>query len=183
MEVFDVLILAAELSMALAGFAGIIATFQFRDRENIRRADAVGLSMIVVYSLLAGLQCGVVLILSIIGFSEAALWATGSVLAAFFNIYNLYGFYKNMKGSIRNRRMLGMMWVLQWMSAAVFVINILNAADIVFHRTPGPFLINLAWGLGLAGWMFARLLLIPIWRTIYKQEAREKQAIKDSIAS
>ena len=48
MEVFDVLILGAELSMALAGFAGIIATFQFRDTEKIRRADVVGLSIIVV---------------------------------------------------------------------------------------------------------------------------------------
>jgi len=72
-EVFDVLILGAELSMALAGFAGIIATFQFRDTEKIRRADVVGLSIIVVYSLLAALQCAVILILNVIESSEAAL--------------------------------------------------------------------------------------------------------------
>ncbi len=183
MEVFDVLILGAELSMALAGFAGIIATFQFRDREKIRRADAVGLSIIVVYSLLAALQCSVILILSVIGISEPALWATASVLVAFFSAYNLYGFSRNMKGAIRNKRLLGVMWMTQWVTVVIFIVNILNAADTVFHRTPGPFLVGVAWGLGLAGWMFSRLLLVPIWRALYKQEASKKTMSKDGLVS
>jgi hypothetical protein len=37
--------------------------------------------------------------------------------------------------------------------------------------------------MGLAGWMFARLLLIPIWRALYKQEAVESQASKSGLAS
>lgn len=56
-------------------------------------------------------------------------------------------------------------------------------ADIIFHRSPGPFLVGLAWGMGLAGWMFARLLLIPIWRALYKQEAAEIQASKNGLTS
>ena len=40
MNVFDVLILGAELSLALAGFAGIIATFQFRDSFTDSRRTA-----------------------------------------------------------------------------------------------------------------------------------------------
>jgi hypothetical protein len=182
-EVFDVLILGAELSMALAGFAGIIATFQFRDTEKIRRADVVGLSIIVVYSLLAALQCGVILILNVIGISSSALWATGSVLSASAMGYNLYAFSKNMKGAVRNRKLIAMMWVLQWVSVLVFAANILNVLDVVFHRTPGPFLLGLAWGLGLAGWMFIRLLLLPIWRTIHKQEAHGKVVKENGLAS
>ena len=169
--------------MALAGFAGIIATFQFRDTKKIRRADVVGLSIIVVYSLLAALQCGVILILNVIGISAAALWATGSVLTVSSMGYNLYAFSKNMKGAIRNRKLIAMMWALQWVSTVVLFVNVLNALDIVFHRTPGPFLIGVAWGLGLAGWMFIRLLLLPIWRTIYKQEASEKATIEDGLVS
>ncbi|MBT6482486.1 MAG: hypothetical protein HN872_08280 [Gammaproteobacteria bacterium] len=183
MEVFDVLILGVELSMALAGFAGIIATFQFRDTEKIRRADVVGLNIIVVYSLLAALQCGVILILNLIGISEAALWTTGSILSMSCMGYNLYAFSKNMKGAVRNRKLIATMWALQWVSVIVFAVNVLNALDIVFHRTPGPFLVGLAWGLGLAGWMFIRLLLLPIWRPIYKQEAREKTTMEDGLGS
>ena len=174
MEVFDVLILGAELSMALAGFAGIIATFQFSADKAIRRADAMGLSMIVNYSLLAALQCGLILILNATGVSGAALWSIGSVLSAFFNVFNLFSFYTNMKGAVKNARLLTIMWAMQWFSVGVVVVNILNAADIVFHRGPGPFLVGLMWGLGLAGWMFARLLLLPIWRVVYKQETAEK---------
>lgn len=183
MEVFDILILGAELSMALAGFAGIIATFQFRDSQNIRRADAMGLNIIVVYSLLAALQCGVILILNVIGVSEAALWTTGSVLVASISAYNLYVFYRNMDGAIRNKQLLSKMWLVQCVSVVIFFANILNATDIVFHRTPGPFLVGVALGLGIAGWMFARLLLRPIWRALHKQEASKKTNVQDGLAS
>ena len=184
MEVFDVLILGAELSMALAGFAGIIATFQFRDTEKIRRADVVGLSIIVVYSLLAALQCAVILILNVIGISAVStLGNRQRPLRVPAMGYNLYAFSKNMKGAVRNRKLIAMMWTLQWVSVIVFAVNVLNALDIVFHRTPGPFLVGVAWGLGLAGWMFIRLLLLPIWRTIYKQEAREKTIMEDGLGS
>ena len=120
MEVFDVLILGAELSMVLAGFAGIIATFQFRDNQNIRRADAMGLNIIVVYSPLAALQCGVILILNVIGVSERALWTTGSMLVAIISAYNLYAFYRNMGGAIRNKQLLIKMWLVQSVSPPAF---------------------------------------------------------------
>jgi len=51
METFDVLILGAKLSIALAGVAGIITTFQFRDGVKMSRPDAMSLTMIVSYSL------------------------------------------------------------------------------------------------------------------------------------
>ena len=45
MEVTDLLILSAEVSVALAGFAGIVATFQFRDAKKVKRAELVGLCL------------------------------------------------------------------------------------------------------------------------------------------
>ena len=41
------LILIAELAIALAGFAGIVATNQFRGTGKFSRGDAVGLALIV----------------------------------------------------------------------------------------------------------------------------------------
>lgn len=141
----------------------------------------MGLNIIVVYSLLAALQCGVILILNVIGLTEEALWTTGSVLIALISAYNLYVFYRNMDGAIKNKQLLSKMWLVQCVSVVIFFANILNAADIVFHRTPGPFLIGVALGLDIAGWMFARLLLRPIWRALHKQEASEKATANEGI--
>ena len=135
MEVFDVLILGAELS------------------------------------LLAALQCGVMLVLKVFGMEDETLWAFGSVLASVINIANLVSFYSNMKGVVRNKRLLTIMWIMQCVSVVIAMSNVLNVFGIVFDRVPGPILINVVWGLTLAGWMFSRLLLIPVWRTLYKQEA------------
>ena len=75
------------------------------------------------------------------------------------------------------------MWLVQCISVVIFFANILNALDIVFHRSPGPFLVGVAFGMGIAGWMFARLLLRPIWRALHKQEANETAAAKDGLVS
>lgn len=95
------------------------------------------------------LQCGLILILNATGVSGAALWSIGSVLSAFFNVFNLFSFYTNMKDAVKNARLLTIMWAMQWFSVGVIVVNILSAADIVFHRGPGSFLVGLMWGLGL----------------------------------
>ena len=63
MKELDILILGVEASVAFAGFAGVIATFQFGDAKKVRRADAVGLTMIVQFSLLAALVSSVPLLL------------------------------------------------------------------------------------------------------------------------
>ena len=63
MEIFDMLVLGVEAGIALAGFAGIIATFQFGGAEELRRADAVGLSMILQWSFFAVAVCSLVMIL------------------------------------------------------------------------------------------------------------------------
>jgi len=182
MEVYDLLVLATESAMALAGFAGIIATFQFRAQERVRRADAVGLTIIVVFSLLAAVQCGLLLILHVLGVAETKIWMTGSILAAALNIYHFSRFLKNIDGSIRNSRLLTIMWILQLASVVIFVANMLNALNVVFHREPGPVLLSLAYSMFLAGYMFSRLLLIPIWRIVHKQNSADtpKTATSDS---
>lgn len=51
------------------------------------------------------------------------------------------------------------------------LINVMNASDIFFHREGGPFIAGIVWALILAGFMFSRLLLQPIWRNVRIQEA------------
>jgi hypothetical protein len=49
MESLDTLILAVEASIAFAGFAGLVASFQFGGTGKVKRADAVGLTMILQF--------------------------------------------------------------------------------------------------------------------------------------
>jgi len=42
MEVTDVLILCAEVSVSLAGFSGVVATFQFGDGKKVRPIALAG---------------------------------------------------------------------------------------------------------------------------------------------
>ena len=46
-DVFDLLMVGVEASIALAGFAGVIATYQINDVTRIRRGAVVGLTAIV----------------------------------------------------------------------------------------------------------------------------------------
>jgi len=53
----------------------------------------------------------------------------------------------------------------------------MNSFNLVFKREFGPFYISLVYALGSVCFMFSRLLLRPIWRSIRKQEAEN---FKDS---
>ena len=55
-----------------------------------------------------------------------------------------------------------------------FVISLfLNAAGLVFDRQPGPFMAGAVYGLSLAGIMFSRLLLMPLWQIVRDLEKEE----------
>ena len=51
MEITDLLLVSIEISVAFAGFAGIIATFQYRGEKQAKKGDVIGISMIVHLSL------------------------------------------------------------------------------------------------------------------------------------
>ena len=47
MQGADLLLVGTEVSVAFAGFAGIIATFQAKGEKHISRGDLVGLDIVV----------------------------------------------------------------------------------------------------------------------------------------
>ena len=51
MDASKLLLVGIEVSVAFAGFAGVIATFQFKDAVRIDRGDVVGVTMIVNFGL------------------------------------------------------------------------------------------------------------------------------------
>ncbi len=171
MESFDVLILAVEASIALAGFAGIIATFQFSGEKEIRRGNAVGLGLILESSLMATFTCSVAIVLFSFDIKEATVWATTSVVAAAVQILGMYHGQQNSKGVERTRSVGRLSAMLYIPGLCLILLHALNVSDIFFHREAGPIIASIVYALGVASYMFSRLLLQPIWRNVRLQEA------------
>jgi hypothetical protein len=171
MESLDILILGVEASIALAGFAGIIATFQFGEGKVVKRADAVALSMIVQFSLVAALACSTAIILYSFSVRETTMWAICSVLSAIIGIGALYAQLSNSRGVARTKFMVRLILTFESIAAFMVMINILNASNIFFNREAGPFVASIVWPLCIAAFMFSRLLLRPVWRNVRLQEA------------
>ncbi len=171
METTDLLLVGAEVSVAFAGFAGIIATFQFRDDREIKRGDVVGLTMIVQISLGCALLTVIPIVLSIIGIDEGTLWAACSAFGASWGTYNMYVVNRNMRGAGRKTSQRILFGSFQGAFGLLVISLILNAVDIYFHREPGPYLVGLVLCFSLVSYMFARLLLHPLWRAVQSQEA------------
>ena len=170
MESLDILILSVEAAVGLAGFSGIIATFRFSDGKDVSRADAVGLSIVVHYSLLAALGSAIPLGLFSLKLGEETIWAISSVTGAMLIVIGLYSVHKSLKGIQSNKNLRAQYWLGFTVSTCFVVFYILNILGVIFNREPGPVILAQIWFLTFAGFMFSRLLLLPVWRNVHKQE-------------
>ena len=173
MEEFALLRLGVEASIALAGFSGIIATFQFRDASMVRRGPAAALTMVVQLSLVGALLSALPLGLNLFGVSGRSLWAICSAIQVVVTGWLMYGIAKNLRGSLKTRSTWLIFGSFQGAVALLLLANVLNAADMVFHREPGPYVVQLMMGLIIAAYMFSRLLLLPVWRAVRNNEEAE----------
>jgi hypothetical protein len=173
MNIFDLLLVSVEAGIALAGFAGIIATYQINDVTRIRRGPVGALTVIVQFSLMAALASGISLCMSAFGVTGESLWAVSSMFGAIFIIFGAYNIAKSMKGGITKKSVWVMFLILQGLGALVALVLILNSLNIVFHRQPGPFIAGIIYALGVASYMFSRVLLLPLWRIVKEQESEK----------
>lgn len=180
METNDLLLVGTEVSVALAGFAGIVATFQFRDGRSIKRGDVVGLTMIVQLSLGCALLTVIPILLSIIGTDDETLWVICSVVGAAWGLYHMYIVDRGMRGAVKRTPLRILFGIFQGVFGLVVISLILNTVDIFFHKEPGPYLIGIVLCLSLVGYMFTRLLVHPLWQAIQKQEPANTSRTKPS---
>lgn len=170
MEPSALLLVGTEVSIAFAGFSGIIATFQLRSGEKLDRGDVVGITIIVQISLVTALFCVLPMVCLIAGIDEEKIWGFFSGAGAIWSGANMYFIHKKMLGRVRNTTTRWLFGLLQMICGVLTVCLTLNALNLVFHRAPAPFLAALIFGLALVGIMFSRLLLRPLWRMIREQE-------------
>ena len=99
MESTDLLLVGAEVSVAFAGFAGIIATFQFREAKQVKRGDVVGLTMIVQMSLNCALLSALPLLLSTFKLEATTIWTICSLYGGTYTAYSMQSVHRNMRGA------------------------------------------------------------------------------------
>jgi hypothetical protein len=170
MEPTDVLTLCAEVAVALAGFAGIIATFQFRDGKKIRRAELVGLNIIVTTALIDTFACIVPLVLLTYGIKESTVWGLSSCIFAIPSAILLYRVVTDLKGAVRKKAIVAYHVALQTLIGVAILILILNATGVIFDREAGPYITSVVAGMFMCGLMFSQLLLYPLQRRLREQE-------------
>ncbi len=171
MESLDILILGVEASIALAGFAGVIATFQFGGDKETRRADAVGLTMILQFSLLAALASSTAILLYSFDVKESTMWGICSVLLVAIFAWAIHVTTLSLGKFVKGKSLKRLSVIFRSIGFSFMLILVMNALDIFFHREPGPVIGGIIWALVTASYMFSRLLLRPVWRNVRKQEA------------
>ena len=164
MEGSDVLIVIAEVSVAFAGFAGIVAVFRQRDLAEWAAVDATRFRFMVECSLMTILFALLPFVFRHLGASPAATWSAcsglmGAAVACLLVI-----------ASLRMRRVrsqtpgfnTALLRFMQAVSLLTLALLALNALRIGFTAEFGPYLAALAWLLVASGINFFRLLLFGV---------------------
>lgn len=172
MEESSILLTLTQVTVAFVGFASIVATFRFKDEFTIKKNDAIDLELIVNTGLVGAFFSVLPLILSSFGLQDASVWTLCSAIMSINYLGFMYYLSRMVKISkFRKKKSKLIISIYFAIGILVFGLNVMNATNIVFHREFGPFLVSLIYPLCMVGYMFSRLLFLPIWRTIKHQKA------------
>lgn len=176
MNALEMSALISEMNIAIAGFAGIVSAFRFQDLSNVRRSSVAALTLIVQGALIVALFGLLPLILSSFDITGKNLWRTSSIVIVLLCCAMMYVIHQYFQGTLAALKTRLIYTAGQLMMATGVLVNALNALDVFFHAEPGPYLLVGVLGSVLAGWMFMRLLLNPLWKHVKENEAREKDS-------
>jgi hypothetical protein len=164
MEGSDVLIVIAEVSVAFAGFAGIVAVFRRRDLEEWAPLDATRFRFMVECSLANILFALLPFVFHHLGASPTLTWSacSGLMAAALVGLFISGSFRVRRAGSQGAGVNLALLRFLQAVTLLTLALLVLNALRIGFKAEFGPYLAALAWLLAASGVNFFRLLLFGV---------------------
>lgn len=171
MDAANQLLTLAEISIALAGFSGIIATFQFQQEAHISRGQVLSLSVIVIISLAAAFCSVLPLALLNFGFAERSVWSISSFVGGVFWLAGLIFTVRKMRldAVAPPTRILIVLFLA--LVAVASMANFLNTFGIIFDQEFGPYFAAFIYGFCLVLYNFSRLLLQPLWKIVRRQEA------------
>ena len=81
MNVIDQLLLLIEIAVALAGFAGVVGTFQFKSGTKMARGDVLGLELMIHLSLTTAVCAILPVILLNFEIADSTIWSICSSIS------------------------------------------------------------------------------------------------------
>jgi hypothetical protein len=160
MEAGEVFLTIAKISVAFAGFSGMVTALRKRSNDKWNRGDILRFWQMIEVSLSA-------LIFSLLPFvfyyaklSSAAIWASCSFLLAFVQSIQLgRAGYRTFRAA-RNDQTISLRFTTTFLFVGIIIVvlQLMNTVGIGFYRSVSPYLIGLFWQLSLACVLFWRLL-------------------------
>jgi len=158
----DVLLTIAELAVAFAGFASVVVLFQHRDPRQWPPAVVVRLRTMIESSLATLFSALFPLILYHFGLSGGMLWTACSLLLALSLAATSAVIWRRSRGPLArgdlSRPFSATVFAI---TVLVFVVLLLNAGEVLFHQSFGPYLLGVSWHLVFASLMFLRVVMVP----------------------
>ncbi|HDZ08998.1 hypothetical protein [Pseudohongiella sp.] len=171
MDGTDQLLTITQVSVALAGFAGVVSAYQHKQEAHVRRGDALGIAMMVNIGLVDAFFSVLPVMLFGLGFSEVLTWKMSSALmAANYVVFFAY-IFRNMRRIKVKKLSSKLAYAALYLSGLLFFcLNLANTFGIGYQGVSGPYFVSLILPLIIAGFMFARLVLRPLWRSVKDSE-------------
>jgi hypothetical protein len=164
LEGSNVLIVIAEVSVAFAGFAGIVVVFRQRHLEEWAPVDVNRFRFMVECSLTTILFALLPFVFHHLGTSQTVTWAacSGLLAAAVAGLFVIAVFRIRRVRSQAPGFSVAVTRFLQTGTILAFILLVLNAMRIAFTAEFGPYLAALVWTLVASGINFFRLLLFGV---------------------
>lgn len=158
MEYSEVLLTLTEVSVAFAGFSGVVAVFGRLDVTEWSVGDRYRFYSLVETSLAAAFLSLLPIGLDAVRLSPGFVWKSASILSVVYvatsYVTHIFG-YRSVPAASRS----GAAWADVYAAAIVDVVIVgLNIYNVTVLGEPGLFLLGLILLVGQAGFFFARLL-------------------------
>ena len=155
----DILLTLAEISVAFAGFSGVVAVFGRRDPGTWSFADRVRFFMLVHASLSSLLLCIVPFGLLALNVAEASVWRSLSALIVLNIIVVGFLFIRRFLAASSSERAEFTLIVFPVFFAILAAVLVLNIYNVAVGATFGRFLVTLIFLLAYSSFLFARMLV------------------------
>ena len=153
----------AEIAVGLAGFSSIVVAFRRGSAHAPwSRGDVFRFQDMLESSLVAALFAILPAALAGLGLDAPNLWTIVSALFFIFVVFNTIRRIRQMSslpaGTLNNPLLVFFLIML----LAVAAVQLLNVLGWLVPKGPGPYLFGVTWYTIYAGFMFYRLMILPI---------------------
>jgi hypothetical protein len=171
MEGEGVFLTIAEVSVAFAGFSGVVGIFRRRSVGEWQSGDIVRFWQMLEVSLSALIFSFLPFVFHHVGLSAAYTWAVCSCLLAFGSSVQMgRAALRTWKAAKTDDTVsLSYMVLFLFIGVIVALLQVANAMGIIFNRTVGPYLFGVFWQLSLACILFWRLLKFSDIPYVYRK--------------